>query len=230
MGCGLSNRIIKNKDESPIKKRSEHKDKLKIEPGLFVGKRKGNVKDKYIIGTKLGSGAFGFVRIGTHKSTGQKRAIKTISKDSISKDMKEHAQFFSEVDILSRTDHPNIVKFYEFYEDEYYYHLVTEYVTGGELFDFIIKSKMLSESIAAHFMKQILSAVAYCHSNNIVHRDLKPENLLLDRFSQDSMLKVIDFGTSKIFGAGVKMNQRYGTSYYIAPEVIRKEYNEKCDL
>ena len=65
----------------------------------------------------MGSGAFGFVRLGTHRMTGQKRAIKTISKDSIEFDMADRARFFTEVDILKEADHPNIVRLYEFYED-----------------------------------------------------------------------------------------------------------------
>ena len=209
---------------------SGNKEEFKIDSSTFVGRRKGNIKDKYIIGNKLGSGAFGFVRVGTYKNSGQKRAIKTIQKESITKDMKEHSKFFSEVDILIKADHPNIVRLYEFYEDEKYYHLVTEFVSGGELFDFIIKSRMLSEPISAHFMKQILSAIAYCHSNKIVHRDLKPENLLLENDSPNSLLKIIDFGTSKIYDTGSKMTQKYGTAYYIAPEVLKRDYNEKCDV
>ncbi|OMJ74256.1 hypothetical protein SteCoe_26883 [Stentor coeruleus] len=234
MGCipsksrSVSKTNHKAKDTPPSQ--STNKEELKIGQELFIGKRKGNIKDKYIIGNKLGSGAFGFVRVGTHKASGHKRAIKTIQKESITKDMKEHSNFFNEVDILIKADHPNIVKLYEWYEDDKYYHLVTEFVSGGELFDFIIKSRMLSEPIAAHFMKQILSAVAYCHSNNIVHRDLKPENLLLEKDSADSLLKIIDFGTSKIYDNGGKMTQKYGTAYYIAPEVLRRDYTEKCDI
>ena len=144
--------------------------------------------------------------------------------------MKERTKFFNEVDILRRADHPNILRLYEFYEDDRHYHLATEYVAGGELLDFIIKSKMLSEAIAANFMRQILSAVAYCHEHNIVHRDLKPENLLLDKESADATVKVIDFGTSAIYDQSKQLTQKYGTAYYIAPEVLRKEYNEKCDI
>lgn len=221
---------IQVEPKSIIKNDSTNKEEFKIDINTFVGRRKGNIKEKYTIGNKLGSGAFGFVRVGTHKSSNQKRAIKTIQKDSITKDMKEHSKFFSEVDILIKADHPNIVRLYEFYEDEKYYHLVTEFVSGGELFDFIIKSRMLSEPIAAHFMKQILSAIAYCHANQIVHRDLKPENLLLEKDSPDSLLKIIDFGTSKIYDTKSKMTQKYGTAYYIAPEVLKRDYNEKCDV
>ena len=209
---------------------SQHKDDLKIAPSSFVGKRNGKLRDHYNIGAKLGSGAFGFVRIAIHKLTGQRRAVKTIEKESIIKDMAEREKFFAEVDILRATDHPNIVRLFEFFEDSKYYHLVTEHISGGELFDFIIKSKMLSEPIAAHFMRQILSAVVYCHSKQIVHRDLKPENLLLDAESANATLKVIDFGTSTVHNSSDPMTKRYGTAYYIAPEVLKKDYTEKCDL
>jgi calcium-dependent protein kinase len=78
-------------------------------------------------------------------------------------------------------------------------------------------------------MKQVLSAIAYCHSKNIVHRDLKPENLLLDTEGSGT-IKVIDFGTSQVFDPSAKMHQTYGTPYYIAPEILAGEYTEKCDI
>lgn len=201
---------------------------FKIDPSQFAGLRQGRVQDHYKIGRKLGAGAYGFVREAVHKISGQRRAIKTVQKDSISKDLSDKFRFFSEVDLLTELDHPNIVKFYEFFEENNYYHIVTEYIDGGELFDYIIKSKLLSEPIAAHFMRQILSGVAYCHSKKIVHRDIKPENLLLDRESPEAILKIIDFGTSGNISS--KMTQKYGTAYYIAPEVLKEEYDEKCDV
>jgi calcium-dependent protein kinase len=75
----------------------------------------------------------------------------------------------------------------------------------------------------------VLSAVAYCHGKKVAHRDLKPENILLDTKKGD-IVKVIDFGTSQVFDNSEKMHQTYGTPYYIAPEVLKQEYNEKCDL
>ena len=229
MGCAVSSSKKKTTPKDQIAVVSDV-EKLKFSSGNFVTKRAGALRENYNISAKIGSGAFGYVRLAVHKDSNQKRAIKTIDKETITKDMKERTKFFNEVDILTRADHPNILRLYEFYEDERHYHLVTEYVAGGELFDFIIKSKMLSESIAANFMKQILSAVAYCHDHNIVHRDLKPENLLLDKESADSTVKVIDFGTSAIYDQNKQLTQKYGTAYYIAPEVLRKEYNEKCDI
>lgn len=79
-------------------------------------------------------------------------------------------------------------------------------------------------------VKQVLSAINYCHSQNIVHRDLKPENLLLDRTGDQTRVTIIDFGTAGSFVPGEKMTQKYGTPYYIAPEVLRKSYDQKCDL
>lgn len=78
-------------------------------------------------------------------------------------------------------------------------------------------------------MKQVLTAISYCHSKHIVHRDLKPENLLLESEGQGS-IKVIDFGTSQVFDPAAKMHQTYGTPYYIAPEILAGEYTEKCDI
>lgn len=230
MGCFASaRRSAADVKALPPQDLSPSKHQVKIEASSFVGKRSGQLKHNYVLGAKLGSGAFGYVRLATHKLTQHKRAVKTIRKDSIVKDMAERAKFFAEVDILRATDHPNIVKLFEFYEDEKYYHLVTEHIAGGELFDYIVKSKMLSEPMAAHFMRQILRAVAYCHSLNIVHRDLKPENLLLDKAGADATVKVIDFGTSTVKSSDA-LSQRYGTAYYIAPEVLQKNYNEKCDV
>jgi len=98
------------------------------------------------------------------------------------------------------------------------------------LFDRLAKEKTLSERDASQIMKQLLSAVVYCHGKNVVHRDLKPENLLLDSLEKNATLKVIDFGTSQVFDSGQKMSTKIGTPMYIAPEVLSKSYTEKCDV
>ncbi len=101
---------------------------------------------------------------------------------------------------------------------------------GGELFDKISEEQCFSERDAAHILRQVLSAINYCHTRKIVHRDLKPENLLLDKDTENPKIKIIDFGTSQMFDPDKKMSQKFGTPYYIAPEVLKKSYNEKCDL
>ena len=123
------------------------------------------------------------------------------------------------------------MKIYEFFQDDKRLYIVTELLTGGELFDKILKTKHFNEKKAALYMKQILSAVAYCHSHHLVHRDLKLENLLLENSRDSSPLKVIDFGTSQYFNRDKKIKGRKGTPYYIAPEVLlNKAYDEKCDV
>ena len=163
--------------------------------GSFVSETQGNIREKYRIGSKIGDGAFGSVRKVTHRQLGEIRAVKTIHKKSL-KTEEEKQTFFNEVAVLKSLDHPNILKLYEFYQDSRNYYLITEYCSGGELFDRIISQGYFSEATAAAYMKQILSSVAYCHSQNIVHRDLKPENFLLDSVDPEANLKVIDFGTS----------------------------------
>ena len=123
------------------------------------------------------------------------------------------------------------MKLYEFYSDEKYYYMVTELVEGGELFDEIQRRKAFSEEMAADIIRQLLSAVMYCHKRNIVHRDLKPENILIDSVKDNKIIiKVIDFGTADNFTPKGKLRSTMGTPYYIAPEVLSGSYNEKCDV
>jgi calcium-dependent protein kinase len=107
---------------------------------------------------------------------------------------------------------------------------VTELCTGGELFDEITNQSQFCEGDAAKIIQQVLLAIGYCHSKRIVHRDLKPENILLDSKKNSNVVKVIDFGTSSKFEPGKKLSSQFGTAYYIAPEVLTSEYNEKCDI
>eukprot|EP00828_Plagiopyla_frontata_P041177 TRINITY_DN5784_c0_g1_i2.p3 TRINITY_DN5784_c0_g1~~TRINITY_DN5784_c0_g1_i2.p3 ORF type:complete len:139 (-),score=15.32 TRINITY_DN5784_c0_g1_i2:446-862(-) len=136
----------------------------------------------------------------------------------------------NEVEILKSLDHPNIIKIFDFYEDEFNYYVITEICYGGELFDKIMADQAFSEKKAASYIRQILSAISYCHANQIVHRDIKPENILLQRKEINSPIKIIDFGTSRQFQANSQMEQKFGNAYYIAPEVIKGKYSEKCDL
>jgi calcium-dependent protein kinase len=106
-------------------------------------------------------------------------------------------------------DHPHILHIYEYFEDDQNLYIVTELCTGGELFDKIILVKRFSELEAAQVMEQILSAVVFCHKAGIVHRDLKPENTLYATKKPDSILRVIDFGTS--VKAKTNLKEQIGT-------------------
>jgi calcium-dependent protein kinase len=108
-----------------------------------------------------------------------------------------------------------------------------ELCEGGELLDVILnsrKSSGMTEEHAANIMKQVLAAVSYCHSKSIVHRDLKPENILLVSQDIDSYIKIVDFGTSVLYNPSKKLTRKQGTIHYLAPEVLKNSYNEKCDI
>ena len=107
---------------------------------------------------------------------------------------------------------------------------------GGEVFDKIIEhiqnKKMYTEKDAANMFQQMMSAVEYCHNNGICHRDLKPENLLyLNQGSEiNNPIKVIDFGLSQVISPDRKLKTKVGTAYYVAPEILKGSYTEKCDI
>jgi calcium-dependent protein kinase len=182
----------------------------------------------------LGEGTYGVARKAIDKDTGEVRAVKTIHRDKI----RNYQRFLNEVNALKTLDHPNVVKLFEIYEDDDHVHLVMEYLSGGELFDYIIKQEYLDEYRAAQIFKQILHSVLYCHKNAICHRDLKPENFMFESTSKDANLKLIDFGLScsyyRVLSSGVgkytRMTTRAGTAYFIAPEVLEENYSMACDM
>ena len=205
----------------------ESKD-LKIKASNFVMQHAGKLRDHYRIGKMLGSGAFGEVRVCVHRESGSQRAVKVLRKSHMDDDEKK--MLFNEINNLKDLDHPNILKMYEFFEDEKRYYIVTDICKGGELFDEIVARGKFSERDAAMLMKQVLSCINYCHSNHIVHRDLKPENILLEQNKEFDQIKIIDFGTSLVFDEKKKLDEKLGTPYYIAPEVLAKNYGAKCDI
>ena len=206
---------------------------LRFRAGQFIQHHSGSFYKNYRTLKELGQGGFGHVYLAEHRTTKQQRAVKEIEKAKANKIPGGKTNFIREVEILGKLDHPNIVRLYELYEDNFRYYVVSELLTGGELFDYIVSSKHLSEPVAARVMQQVFSAVSFCHQNSIVHRDLKPENLMLETqvtAVENLNIKLIDFGTSCFYDAAQPMRQKLGTPYYIAPEVLGNGYSEKCDL
>ena len=163
----------------------------------------------------LGAGAFGEVRVCVHRESGAQRAVKVLRKSHMDEDEKK--MFFNEINILKDLDHPNILKMYEFFEDEKRYYIVTDICNGGEQFDEIVNRGKFSESDASLLMKLVLGSINYFHQNHIVHRDLKLENILVD---MDGYLKIIDFGLAKMLDSGSMTRTYCGTPEYLAPEMI----------
>ena len=197
-------------------------------PGQFVKNTEQNIYSLYELREELGMGSYGRVVSAIHKKSRERRAVKIINKKSIHSD-EIRQKIMTEVEIQRKLDHPNIVKIYEFHEDEFNLYLVMELCSGGELLSSVTRLGCLTEVQAAMYMKQILSALVYLHSLNIVHRDLKLENMLLEK-NGSNVIKLADFGIATELKPGKKLNSMIGTVNYIAPEVIKRKYDSQCDL
>jgi calcium-dependent protein kinase len=206
---------------------------IKITGSMLIQEGNGDPFLIYDILKPLGEGSFGKVYKVMNKRSKNTFALKEINKISYFGE-EEEKSLINEINVLMKLDHPNILKVYEYYNTKRKFFIVSELCTGGELFDQITIVKHFNEKVAAHIFKQLLSAVNFCHINNIIHRDLKPENILIENEAEKQKelftIKVIDFGTSEIFKKNSLLKKRIGTPFYIAPEILKNSYNEKCDL
>ena len=219
-----------NKNSLIDEPKKNNKKQVAITNDVIVSGNEVNPEKIYIKTKELGSGAFGEVWLVKHKDLDRDFAMKIIKKrKNKSNDEKE---ILNEIEILKKLDHPKILKVVDFYSTLKKYYIITEYCPEGELFNEIIKVGKFDEGQAAFIINQILKAVLYCHKMNIIHRDIKPENIMITNREKNGCLqvKLIDFGTAKIFEKGHQENKYVGSSYYMAPEIIKRKYDEKCDL
>ena len=222
-----------NMPKKKIKKRkSLNPDVMEIDHNPLIAQVKTDPEQDYQIIKELGSGSFATVFLVKHRVSGAIRAMKAIQKSTSEDDEDNENDIINEINILMKMDHPNIVKIFEFYISDKNYYLITEYCEGGSLFDLIMKNKgPFTEIQASYIMHQIFSVVNYCHKMKIIHRDLKPENILVQKNDNGFVkIKICDFGTSLTFNRGEIQDKIVGSIYYIAPEVLQKKYNSKCDL
>ncbi len=206
---------------------------ISISNRLFINEIKEIPKKKYITQKLLGVGTYGQVFLVQNKYTKEYFAMKEIPKTS--EDLLSDNEIMDEIEILKNLDHPDIVRITEFYNTENSYYLINEYCKYGELYE-QVKNEFSETQIAVMF-RQILSGIAYLHSNNIIHRDLKLENILINDIEKSIttnedlfLVKIIDFGTAKIFDKNKMPRAIVGSIYYIAPEVILKKYGKECDM
>ena len=161
-------------------------------------RKKKKTVGKYELGKLLGEGTFGKVQLGTDIETGDKVAVKILSKAKLQQ-QNMGSQIKKEISIMKLVNHPNVCNLVEVLASSSKIFIVLELVTGGELFDKIVDAGKFSEDEARKYFFQLVSGVLYCHNQGVAHRDLKPENLLLD---DSDNLKISDFGLSAMNLAG----------------------------
>ena len=186
-----------------------------------------DIRKNYEFISMLGHGAFGKVRLYRDRNYKDLLfAIKTLKKEGISP--YQFNLLKTEVSILSDLDHPNIVKYFGTFEDEYYIHILMEYLKGHDLNKMITLKKYtgFEEKDMSKIIEQLLKALSFIHSKNIIHRDIKPENILFSNKKDYSTLKLIDFGL-----ATTKRNkEEVGTPLFMAPEMTKGEAYAKSDI
>ncbi|KAK7040734.1 hypothetical protein VNI00_009640 [Paramarasmius palmivorus] len=181
------------------------------ELGKELSSSKVRVVGNYTLGRVIGEGAYGKVRIGTHRLTSTRVAIKQIPKAmsaSLTREIHHHRQLH----------HPHITQMYEVIATESSIWIVTELCSGGELFDYLAEKGRLSEDETRFLFGQLCLAVAYLHEQGIVHRDLKLENVLLD---ERCRVKLGDFGFTREYERGALMETYCGTTGYASPEMLQ---------
>ncbi|KAF3452527.1 hypothetical protein FNV43_RR02960 [Rhamnella rubrinervis] len=189
-----------------------------------------DISAQYDLGRELGRGEFGVTYLCTDVSTSEKFACKSISKKKL-RTAVDIEDVRREVEIMKHLrQHPNIVTLRDTYEDDNAVHIVMELCEGGELFDRIVSRGHYTERAAAAVMRTIVEVVQNCHKHGVMHRDLKPENFLFANKKETSPLKAIDFGLSVFFEPGERFNEIVGSPYYMAPEVLKRNYGPEIDV
>jgi calcium-dependent protein kinase len=189
-----------------------------------------NLYDFYELKESLGQGKYGIVKKGIHKKTQKEVAVKIVKKKDLS--IKDQELLKREIEVLKICQHPNIIKLDDVFENQDYLYIVMEYLSGGDFFSFLEKRKFrLSEDNARRISHQLATALYYLHSFGIAHRDMKPENILMVKPTDDSDVKLVDFGLSKTFGPGETCKEPFGTLCYVAPEILlQRSYDRSVDL
>jgi hypothetical protein len=186
--------------------------------------------DYYEMLDDIGEGKFGLVKLGLHKKLKQKVAIKIIKKESMSNSDIELVK--GEIDIMKLCMHPNIIQLFDHFENSDYIFIIMEYLKGGDLEQYLHKINFrVTENRARTLIFQLASGIKYLHGYGILHRDLKPENIMLTENNENGIVKIMDFGLSKILGPDEKVSDGFGTLSFVAPEVlIRQPYNRQIDI
>lgn len=184
----------------------------------------------YVLVSELGKGQFGIVFKGKHASTGDVFAVKTVKKSSINSNPKLKSLFDTEINIMSKISHPNVLHLYEYLETGNNFYLIIDYCNNGDMESHVKKFNFLGEEESVYFLMQIMNGFKELHKHKIMHRDFKLANIFLN----DDKLIIGDFGFAK---SGHEMAQtKLGSPITMAPEMLLAQntrnltYTNKADL
>ncbi|KAJ8387893.1 hypothetical protein AAFF_G00149280 [Aldrovandia affinis] len=184
-----------------------------------------SIKD-FDIGRPLGKGKFGNVYLAREKKRSFIVALKVLFKSQMEKEGVEH-QLRREIEIQSHLKHPNILRFYNYFDDRSRVFLILEYAPRGELYKELQRRGRFDDQCTATYMEELSDALQYCHERKVIHRDIKPENLLLGLRGE---LKIADFGWS-VHAPSLRRRTMCGTLDYLPPEMVEgRTHDEKVDL
>ncbi|KAK2414691.1 Calcium-dependent protein kinase 13 [Trifolium repens] len=221
-----------NNDHAKRINNENHNTNKKTPPPVTVlgGGAKDNMEERYLVDRELGRGEFGVTYLCIDRDTRELLACKSISKRKL-RTAVDIDDVRREVAIMRHLPKSSsIVTLREACEDDNAVHLVMELCEGGELFDRIVARGHYTERAAAAVAKTIVEVVQLCHKHGVIHRDLKPENFLFANKKENSPLKAIDFGLSIFFKPGEKFSEIVGSPYYMAPEVLKRNYGPEIDI
>lgn len=201
---------------------------LNISAGTFVIANNKSFLEVYNLGPVISAYHYHEIRKVVHRDSNEERSVKIFKKDTAPQIAQEKLRI--EISIVKQLDHPNIIKFFEIFEESQRLLIVMENCKGGELFDEILNRKQFTERQAAQIMKEIFLGLAYMHDKGVIHRDIKPENILLEDKNDLLNIKIVNFNSAALKETGKTITGLVGTAYYIAPELMQGSYNEKCDI
>ncbi|OUZ99363.1 Protein kinase domain [Macleaya cordata] len=184
---------------------------------------------KYFLREKLGEGPLSIIWKAEHRSSGEEVVLKQVSLSKLNRNLKDCLD--CELNFLSSVNHPNIIRLIDVIQTEGCTFLVLEFCAGGNLALYIQHHGRVHEQVAKRFTQQLGAGLKVMHAHHIIHRDLKPENVLLSTPDTSAVIKIADFGLSRIVHTGDYAETVCGSPLYMAPEVLQfQRYDEKIDM
>ena len=235
LGPGPGTKIGRSKTMSKkeIKKRfipRTETDALWIGPGPCNLEVSGLATNDYQFAKQLGQKSYATTYKGVGKKTKEERVVTVIKKNATMQ--LEEKELFVKQKIYHDLMHANIAKIYEFHADHVYHYIATEFIAGTDLFDEIVKRKVITELDVGYIVKQLISAISYSHSQGIMHGDIKPANLLVKSGKENGQIniKITGFATTLFISPQTRLKETVNLPYFTAPEIFEGKYAEKSDV